>query len=98
MPSETKPEKKTEDKPKLKPKAMAKSVKDAPAPPERTRYRVKNTSRILIHEDLGIKDAHGNMVVLSLRRRETKVLTEAQWKSRVVQRHIKAGLLKSARV
>ena len=58
-------------------------------------YEVKNISKILIYEDLETKDVHGKQEVLRLRRRELTTLTEAQWNSHAVQKHITKGRLRS---
>jgi len=57
-------------------------------------YQIKNISRVLIYENLDTTSG-GKREVLRLSRRESKVLTEAQWNSRSVQKHIAKGRLRS---
>jgi hypothetical protein len=61
-------------------------------------YEVKNISRILIYEDLDTTDGSGAKEVLRLRKRESATLTQAQWQSASVQKHINKGRLRSRQV
>lgn len=61
-------------------------------------YKIKNVSRILIYEGLDTEGADGKPEVLTLRKREQKTISDAQWGSRSVQKLIKRGLIRSQSV
>lgn len=61
-------------------------------------YKVKNISRALIYEGLDTKGGDGKPEVLTLRRREAKTISDAQWNSRAVQKLIKRGHIRSQSV
>ena len=58
-------------------------------------YKIKNISRSLIYEGLDTKGGDGKPEVFTLRRRELKTITDAQWNSRSVQKLIKRGRVRS---
>ena len=58
-------------------------------------HKIKNISRILIYEGLDTKNLQGQQEVLTLTRRESKTISDAQWDSRAVQKLIKRGLIRS---
>lgn len=58
-------------------------------------YRIKNISSGMIYEDLDTKGPDGRRENLSIKPRASAVLTEAQWNSRAVQKHILKGRLRS---
>ncbi len=61
-------------------------------------YEVINISRSLLYENLDTKDANGNREVLNVPVRKTVTLTDQQWASNAVQRHIKRKRLRSKKV
>lgn len=58
-------------------------------------YKVKNISTGFLYENLDTKDADGKREVLSLKKREEKTLSDEQWASVAVQKHIKKGRIRS---
>ena len=61
-------------------------------------YTVKNISRSWIYAELDTKDGGGKLEILALGRRKSQTLTQAQWDSKAVQKHIKRNRLRSAQV
>ena len=61
-------------------------------------YEVKNVSRGPIHENLDTKDKHMKVEALHLGPQKSKQLTEKQWASRAVQKHITRGRRRSKKV
>lgn len=57
-------------------------------------YKITNISRGPIHENLDTKDANGNLEVFSLGPRETTELSNEQFASRRVQKHVQKKRLK----
>jgi len=58
-------------------------------------YRVQNVSRNPVYENLDTKGVDGKLELLTLDIRESKVLTQAQWDSVVVQKMIRRKWLRS---
>jgi len=58
-------------------------------------YEVENVSRSLIYENLDTKDANGKLEVLNVGVRTKAVLSDLQWASHAVQRHIARNRLRS---
>lgn len=58
-------------------------------------YEVTNVTRGLIYENLDTKGVDGKLEVLSLGVRKKATLTDAQWGSASVQRHIQRKRLRS---
>jgi hypothetical protein len=61
-------------------------------------YEITNVSRGPLYENLDTKDAQGKREVLSVPVRKTITLTDPQWASNAVQRHIKRKRLRSKKV
>ena len=61
-------------------------------------YEVTNVSRSPIYENLDTKDVNGKREVLNVGVRRTITLTDPQWASNAVQRHIKRKRLRSKKV
>ena len=61
-------------------------------------YQVTNIGKVLIYENLDTPDAVGKPEVFSLGVRETKTISDEQWASRAVQRHLTRKRLRSKKV
>lgn len=61
-------------------------------------YVVKNNSRGPIHEDLDTVGANGKRETLHLKVRESKQLSNEQYNSRSVQKHVREGRLRASQV
>lgn len=61
-------------------------------------YEVTNVSRSLIYDNLDTKGPDGKPEVLAIKVREKRTLTDQQWASRNVQKHVKRGRLRSRAV
>jgi hypothetical protein len=61
-------------------------------------YEITNVSRGLLYENLDTKDADGKREVLNVGVRKTVTLTDQQWASNSVQRHILRKRLRSKKV
>jgi len=61
-------------------------------------YQVTNISRTPIYENLDTKDVNGKREVLNVGVRKTVTLTDTQWGSFAVQRHIQKKRLRSKQV
>jgi hypothetical protein len=58
-------------------------------------YEVQNVTRSLLYENLDTTDAQGKKEILNLGVRKRMTLTDAQWASNSVQRHIARKRLRS---
>ena len=61
-------------------------------------YEVTNVSRSLLYENLDTQDVNGRREILNLGVRKKVTLTDAQWNSAAVQRHIARKRLRSTSV
>lgn len=61
-------------------------------------HEITNVSRSLLYENLDTKDVNGKREVLNLGVRKKVTLTDAQWNSASVQRHITRKRLRSKSV
>ena len=61
-------------------------------------YEIENVSRSMIYENLDTKDSSGKKEVLSVGVRAKVVLTDLQWASHSVQRHIARSRLRSKKM
>ncbi|MDX1643441.1 MAG: hypothetical protein R3244_03680 [Thermoanaerobaculia bacterium] len=61
-------------------------------------YEVTNVSRGPLYENLDTKDVQGNLEVLNLGVRQKATLTDKQWASASVQRHIRRKRLRSRKL
>ena len=61
-------------------------------------YEITNVSRAPLYENLDTKNVSGKLEVLSVPVRKTVTLSDQQWASNAVQRHIKRKRLRSKKV
>ena len=61
-------------------------------------YKITNVSRGLLYENLDTKDVNGKLEVLNVGVRKTVTLSDQQWASNAVQRHILRKRLRSKKV
>lgn len=61
-------------------------------------YKITNVSRGPIYENLDTKDGNGNLEVFSLGPRETTELSNEQFESRRVQKHVEKKRLKVQKI
>jgi len=61
-------------------------------------YEILNVTRAMIYENLDTKDVNGKQELLCLPVREKKTLSDAQWASVAVQKHLRKKRIRSKKV
>lgn len=61
-------------------------------------YKITNISKTMIHDNLDTRDGDGDLGVFALGPRESVEVTDAQFESRRLQKHLKLKRLKAQKI